>query len=238
MNNCLKFLCLIFFIFQLNAEARQVRVLNEAVEFTGKINSTQRKSLILQNESDQSKEYVLKFLRGNIGSSQNIKLCMGEQCYDPRKDMGKIKLNLKPGEVVTDLYIEFSLGITETRGTFDLHFSNPENNRDAFIIEAVYNVSNPNADGGEVNHKDISIGSVYPNPSNRVAHLDYKLKNKNARVRVVVNSFIGNPVYDFVLDPTQETLSINVSELNPGIYFYTVIVDNKNIVTKKLVVKR
>ena len=227
---------MIFFLLQLNAEARQVRVLNEAVEFTGKINSTQRKSLILQNESEQNKEYVLKFLRGNIGSSQNIKLCLGEQCYDPRKDLGKVKLNLKPGELVTDLYIEFELGITETRGTFDLHFSNPDNARDVFIIEAVYNVSNP--DGGEVNHRDISIGSVYPNPSNRTAHLDYKLKNPNARARIVVNSFIGNPVFDFNLDPNQETLAINVSELNPGIYFYTLIVDNKNIVTKKLVVKR
>ncbi|KEO74935.1 T9SS type A sorting domain-containing protein [Anditalea andensis] len=238
MNNCLKFLCLIFCLLQLNAEAKQVRVLNQAVEFTGKINTIQRKSLILHNESNQQKEYILKFLRGNIGSSQNIKLCIGEQCYDPRKDMNKIKLVMKPGEVITDLYIEFGLGITETRGTFDLHFSHIENNKDTFIIEAVYDVSNPNADGGEINHKDISIGSIYPNPSNRIAHLDYKIKNKNANVKVVLNSFIGNPVYDLTLDPDQETISINVSELNPGIYFYTVIVDNKNIVTKKLVVKR
>ena len=135
------------------------------------------------------------------------------------------------------MYIEFELGITRTNGTFDLHFFNVDNIRDSFVIEGVYNVSSESS-SDDVNHKDIDIGGVYPNPSNRTAQLDYKIKNQNVNARVVVNSFIGNPIYDFNLDPNQETLIIPVTELNPGIYFYTLIVDNKNIVTKKLVVKR
>jgi hypothetical protein len=217
-------------------EARQVRVLSENIEFTGKLGSSQRKSIILQNESSQVKEYVLKFLRGNIGSSQNIKLCIGDDCFDPRKDLAKIKLTLKPGEIFTDMYLEFSFGITETQGNFDLHFTNTANLRDVFIIEAVYNAANPN--GNETSHKDISISEVYPNPSNRFAYIDYEFKNPSVSAKININSFIGNPIGEFRLDPLQKTLVINVSELNPGFYFYTLIVDNKNIVTKKLVVKK
>ena len=115
-------LCTIMFLWlQAPAEA-QVRVLNDAVEFNGKVNTTQRKSLILQNESDQTKEYILKFLRGNIASSQNVKICLGNTCYDPKKDLARVKVKLKPGEIFTDLYLEFDLGITEAKGTFDLHF--------------------------------------------------------------------------------------------------------------------
>jgi hypothetical protein len=40
------------------------------------------------------------------------------------------------------------------------------------------------------------------------------------------------------LDPERSSLLINVSDFNPGVYFYTLFVDNKNIVTKKLVVKK
>jgi len=236
MNRLLTLFCALMLFVQPYAEARQVRVLNDAIEFSGKINTTQRKSLILQNESDQEKTYVLKFMRGNVGSSQNLKLCIGEKCYNPKKDLNKAHLTLKPGELITDLYLEFDLGITETRGTFDLHFTNTENPRDVFILEAVYNVLN-GEDSGEVNHRDISIGSVYPNPSTTIAQIDYELKNPNAHARIVVNSFIGNPVYDFLLNPSQKTLVINVGDLNPGVYFYTLIVDNKNIVTRKLVVK-
>ncbi|SEJ20048.1 Por secretion system C-terminal sorting domain-containing protein [Cyclobacterium xiamenense] len=222
---------------QQHAEARQVRVLSERVEFNGKVNTTQRKSLILQNESEELSVYYLRYLRGNIGSSQNIQVCLGDNCYDPRKDLSQIKLTLKPGEIYTDLYIEFELGIIPTKGTFDLHFFNSATTRDSFIIESVYSVSGENP-LEEVSHKDVDMGSIYPNPSVRSAQLDYKIKNPAANVRVVINSFIGNPIYDFSLDPVQETLVIPVTDLNPGTYFYTLIVDNKNIVTKKLYVKR
>lgn len=214
----------------------QVRVLSENIEISGKIGSSHRKSLIIQNDSKESKEYILKFLRGNIGSSQNIKLCVADKCYDPRKELSKIKLNLQPGELFTDLYIEFDLGIAELRGNFDLHFVNPNNNRDMFLIEAVYEVFNPSLD--ETSHKDISLGSVFPNPSTSTAQIEYEFKNPNATAKITLNSFIGNPVAEFQLDPLQKSLMINVADLNPGVYFYTLFVDNKNIVTKKLVVKK
>lgn len=227
--------CLILLL-PMHSEA-QVRVLSENIEFNGKIGTSQRKSLILQNESNQRKEYNLRFLRGNIGTSQNIKICIGDTCFDPRKDLAKIKLNLKPGEIITDFYLEFDFGIVETKGNFELHFINPESNRDLFVIEAIYNASNPNADGNEVDHKDISIGSVYPNPSNRIAQIDYNFKNPRAAAKISINSFIGNPVAEFRLDPRQKTLVMNVEDLRPGVYFYTLFVDNKNIITKKLVVE-
>lgn len=237
MKSILSFFILLFLLLQFDAVA-QVRVLNEAVDFSGNVNTSQRKSLILQNDSDQAKEYILKFMRGNIASSQNVKICLGNTCYDPKKDLAKVKLNLKPGEIFTDLYLEFELGITEAKGTFDMHFANAENLRDVFIIESVYNVENPNSDGNEVNNKDIKLGSVYPNPAGRSAQLDYEIKNEQINARIVVNSIIGNPVYDLKLNPNENSIFLNVTDLNPGIYFYTLIVDNKNIVTKKLVVKR
>jgi hypothetical protein len=237
MKPLISFFTIFFLLLQFNAEA-QVRVLNEAVEFNGKVNTSQRKSLIIQNDSDEVKEYVLKFMRGNIGSSQDIKICLGNTCYDPKKDLAKVKIKLNPGEVYTDLYLEFNLGITEAKGTFDLHFANTENIRDVFIIESVYHVENPNSDDNEIDNKDIKLGSIFPNPSNRIAQLDYEIKNPSIKARIVVNSFIGNPVFDLNLSPNQSSIVINVTDLNPGIYFYTLIVDNKNIVTKKLVVKR
>ncbi|WP_209330642.1 T9SS type A sorting domain-containing protein [Lunatimonas salinarum] len=236
MKPFLPFLITLLLFCQSWAAARQVRVLSEKVEFIGKVNTKQRKSLILQNDSDQVKEYFLKFTQGNIGSSQSMKVCLDNNCYNPIKEPHRIKIKLNPGEIFTDLYIEFDLGIIATRGTFDLHFFNTENSRDSFIIEGVYNVEASNEDSFV--HKDFELGGVYPNPTNRVAQLDYKIKNPSVSARVVVTSFIGNPIYDFRLDPVQYSLEINVTDLNPGVYFYTIIVDNKNLVTKKLFVNK
>lgn len=238
MKNFLSLFVFIFILFQLSSvEARQINVLSEKTQFTANINETQRKSVILQNTTGEKRTYVLKFMRGEIGSSQDIKLCIGDQCFDPRKDLAKIKISFEPYEILTDVYIEYKTGITATKGTFDLYFSNTENLRDVFVVEGVYEIYAPEAQD-ETNHKDISFGSMYPNPCNRITQIDYEIKNPGAHIQLLINSIIGNPIEKITLTPSQKTAHINVSDYDPGIYFYTIIVNGKNIVTKKLVVKK
>lgn len=218
------------------AGAQQVRVLSEVVEFSGEIGSSQRKTVILQNESSQAKTYVLKNVRGSVGSSQKVKICLNDQCFDSKKDLTKISLKLEPGEIFTDLYLEFQMGIAETRGSFDLFFVNVGNIRENFVVEARYEVASGSV--ADFTHKDIKLSEIYPNPSNRIAQLDYELVNPKAKAKITINSFIGNPIAEFELDPERNSLVINVTDYQPGVYFYTLFVDNKNVVTKKLQVKK
>ncbi len=218
------------------AGAQQVRVLSEAVDFSGDIGSSQRKTVILQNESNQTKTYFLKNVRGSVGSSQKVKVCLNDQCFDPKKDLAKISVKLAPGEIFTDLYLEFEMGIAETRGSFDLFFVNAENIRENFVVEARYEVANGSST--DFLHKDITLSEIFPNPSNRIAQLDYELVNPKAKAKIAINSFIGNPIAEYDLDPERKSLVINVTDFQPGVYFYTLFVDNKNVVTKKLQVKK
>ncbi|MFC3417105.1 T9SS type A sorting domain-containing protein [Algoriphagus hitonicola] len=238
MNKIFKLFTWLMLSLPFMVEAQDIRVLSENLEFVGDIGSSQRKSILIQNESDRAKTFYLKNIRGSIGSSQNMKICVGEQCFDVKRDLAKVKLTMEPGEIITDVYVEFSLGIAETRGSFDLFFVNVDNIRDAFLVEAQYDVTNPERKVDEFDYEALSLSDVYPNPSNRVAHFDYLIKNRSAVAKISINSFIGNPVAEYELDPERTTLQVNVSDLNPGVYFYTLFVDNKNIVTKKLVVKK
>ncbi len=218
--------------------AQEVKVLSEDLNFRGNINQFQRKTIILQNESDQNQTYFLKNLRGNIGSSQKVKICIGDECFDSKRDLGDVKVSLSPGEIVTDFYLEFELGLVETRGSFDLFFVNEDNIRDAFVVQAKYEVETPSVAEEGYENEEISLTDVYPNPSQRIAQIDYEIKDFGVEARIAINSFIGNPVASYDLNPEINTLVINVSDFNPGVYFYTLFVDNKNIVTKKLVVKK
>jgi len=216
--------------------AQQVQVLSERIEFSGKIGTSQRKTVLLHNESSQPKTYLLRNIRGSVGSSQKMRICLGDSCFDPKKDLAKVVLKLAPGEIYTDFYLEFELGIAETIGSFELVFVSNESLRDSFVVETKYTVtSDPVTDA---THQDIKLGEVYPNPSNRIAQLDYTLVNPKAKARITVTSFIGNPIAEFELDPTRNSLVIPVADFQPGIYFYTLFVDNKNVVTKKLQVKK
>jgi len=232
----LKLTIVILMLFPIFAGAQQVHVLSETVEFSGKIGSSQRKTVILHNESAQPKTYLLRNIKGSVGSSQKMRICLGDQCFDPKKDLAKVMLTLAPGEIYTDLFLEFELGIAETLGSFDLVFVNSEALRDFFVVEAKYSVSSePKTD---FSHKDVKLGDIYPNPSNRVAQLDYTVVNPKSRAKITVTSFIGNPIAEYELDPARNSLVIHVADFLPGVYFYTLFVDNKNVVTKKLQVKK
>ncbi|WP_026966218.1 T9SS type A sorting domain-containing protein [Algoriphagus terrigena] len=236
MKSLFRFFTWLMLSAPLLAGAQQVRVLSEAVDFSGDIGSSQRKTVILQNESNQTKTYFLKNVRGSVGSSQKVKVCLNDQCFDPKKDLAKISVKLAPGEIFTDLYLEFEMGIAETRGSFDLFFVNAENIRENFVVEARYEVANGSST--DFLHKDITLSEIFPNPSNRIAQLDYELVNPKAKAKIAINSFIGNPIAEYDLDPERKSLVINVTDFQPGVYFYTLFVDNKNVVTKKLQVKK
>lgn len=218
------------------AMAQQVQVLSDGVDFSGKIGASQRKTILLHNESPTTKTYFLKNVRGSVGSSQKMRVCFGDQCFDPKKDLAKIALRLAPGEIYTDFYLEFDLGISETMGSFELVFVNSEALRDLFVIEARYAVTSDSK--AAFSYKDVKLSEIYPNPSSRVAQLDYTLVNPKAKAKISVTSFIGNPIAEYDLDPERNSLVINVSEFQAGVYFYTLFVDNKNVVTKKLQVKK
>lgn len=238
MNRLFIFFTYIWLTLPVLVSGQQVRVLSENLEFNGDLGSTQTKTIILQNDSDQFKTFFLKNLKGNIGTSQNIKICIGDQCFNPRKDLSKVKLTLNPGEIVTDMYLDFDMGIAGTRGAFDLIFMNESNFKDVFVVKAVYEVKNSKTKVNEFDYKDMILSDIYPNPGNRIAQLDYEYKNPKVKAKITINSFIGNPIAEYELDPGRSTLLINISEYNPGFYFYTLFLDNKNIVTKKLQVKK
>ena len=86
----LKFTIVLLMLFPVFAGAQQVHVLSEAVEFSGKIGSSQRKTVILHNESAQPKTFLLRNIKGSIGSSQKMRICLGDQCFDPKKDLAKV----------------------------------------------------------------------------------------------------------------------------------------------------
>ena len=72
----LKLTYMLLLLFPIFAGAQQVHVLSEAVEFSGKIGSSQRKTVLLHNESSQPKTFLLRNIKGSIGSSQKMRICL------------------------------------------------------------------------------------------------------------------------------------------------------------------
>ncbi|MFN3951703.1 MAG: T9SS type A sorting domain-containing protein [Thermaurantimonas sp.] len=81
------------------------------------------------------------------------------------------------------------------------------------------------------------IVSVYPNPASEFIDFNVEL-NLSERARVSFTDITGRIVKVVPLSSGDQKHRIVISDLNPGIYLYTLTVDGKPESTRRLVIKR
>ncbi len=140
---------------------------------------------------------------------------------------------LQPGDTAsasTHVYPDMD-GVART-GDITYVFFDSDNETDTVAYQVRYET-----------RTDLSIGnvsvepelSVYPNPANDNLEVNYSTSgSKNTSFEII--NLVGSKVYSKALESAENTLNLNISNLNSGIYFCVLKVDNKMITSKKLVV--
>lgn len=84
---------------------------------------------------------------------------------------------------------------------------------------------------------EATISSIYPNPASGHAFIDYSLSGSVREAKVVLYNVLGSPVSEYVLNRDEKKVRIGTFGLESGFYYYTLFVDGKSLVTRRLVVK-
>ncbi|GAB4133107.1 MAG: hypothetical protein OHK0045_14330 [Raineya sp.] len=84
------------------------------------------------------------------------------------------------------------------------------------------------------NHQ-ISISNPYPYPANEVVSFNYQLQ-PNVDARIIMYDILGNEIAAYRLQAEYNKLVIQTSSLRTGVYLYSLVLEGKNVATKKLVV--
>ena len=82
------------------------------------------------------------------------------------------------------------------------------------------------------------ISEIYPNPASNVINLDYELTSKVNEASLKVFNLLGAEVKTANLERNSNKATLDVSDLNNGIYFYTVFINGDAFKTKKLVLQK
>ncbi len=82
-----------------------------------------------------------------------------------------------------------------------------------------------------------SLGQAYPNPASTQVHFDYKCDG-NSNVNAVVYNLLGQEVKVQNVNGSHGRINIAVDDLQPGIYFCSIQVNNATVKTEKFIVKR
>ena len=83
----------------------------------------------------------------------------------------------------------------------------------------------------------IEFSNPYPNPANQKTGINFQLPTPNSEARVMLRNLLGSVVKEIKVNGNENNFSINTSDLNNGLYFYSVMFENKILFTKKLIVK-
>jgi hypothetical protein len=82
-----------------------------------------------------------------------------------------------------------------------------------------------------------SISNIYPNPASKSVSIDYKLTSqvKTAKIRIV--NLLGVVVKEAAVNPYAKKLTMDVSLLKSGVYFYTLYINGERYRTQQLIVR-
>jgi len=83
----------------------------------------------------------------------------------------------------------------------------------------------------------LKISKIYPNPASEFVAFRYQLKASETNAKIILRNVLGKEIGVFELDNYSEKLSISVQDYVAGMYFYTLSIDGKNLVTRKFLVK-
>jgi len=86
--------------------------------------------------------------------------------------------------------------------------------------------------------KDGQLSAIYPNPATNFVNLDYQLTSKVNIAQVKVFNMLGSVVKESILQKGGSKIKMDVSNLDNGVYFYSVLLNGNVYTTKKLVIRK
>ena len=170
-----------------------------------------------------------------VPGSQNY-FCW-EQCYEPPTSVSPTAMSIPVGQRIDQFYADYKPNGNAGVSTLVYCFYNDANEADSVCTTVRFSAS-------PVGIQDVFLGTKsgisesYPNPATSVASVNYALSAGWQQADVYIYSMLGAMVKKISLLEDQGTLKIDVASLPSGMYFYTLVVDDKDIKTKKMLVTK
>jgi len=182
---------------------------------------------------------TLKVVRtiNTVDPGDQTQFCFGGLCYSFATNISNLTLIIAPGDTVdfagNGFHAIFNSGPACVTRLVHYKFYNIHNFSDSTGVTLQYNCT---TGIDELFNGDGIISNAFPNPANSVISVKYDLNGFSQNGKIIFYDILGKSVKEINLNDKQGIAKINVMELKSGIYFYSFIVDDKIISTKKIVI--
>lgn len=192
--------------------------------------------LRIKNTTDKAQFYIIRKIGGDLGGTQKGYFCLDNNCLET--GMEEFSKRIEPGQTLDGLYYTMETGLVT--GQTSLKFEIFERGKLSSAIEHAVTVTVEEKKERSLvfQSKDITIHDVYPNPVSDHAYIEYKIITESIKANVVIHNILGMPMGDYELPSYENRVKIYTEDLAPGVYFYTLYLDNDGVLTRKLIVRK
>jgi hypothetical protein len=227
----------------LTVQAQSLKLVDTNLNENGIVGKDIVTNLKILNTTDKDLRYRVFVFAKQIGSSQENLICLEEDCFKGN-DITREKFSpalirtIKAGEVDNSVNLKLESGLVQGVSSITYRIENIDNANDFTTFEISYEVNEFSDEGLLYSSKNVDLSDVYPNPVTDVAIFDYHLKDDSQDAKIIIHNVLGSIAGEYQLSPYEHQLKVSVEQFNPGVYFYSLYIDNEGVATKKLVVRK
>jgi type IX secretion system substrate protein len=233
----------IFLLFNFAASAQSLEVVEFDPNPKGFIGQEIKTTFKIKNISTEPVYYNITVTKEQIGSSQKLYLCIDNDCGKgdiARRNtkIADLALKIMPGMVDESVVAVLENGLVQSMSTVTYRITNVKQPDEFIQVDLQYEVNELPSEGLLYSSKTVDLSDVYPNPVTETAIFDYKIKNDSKEAKIIIHNVLGSIAGEYKLNPYEQQLKVSVEDYNPGVYFYSLYIDNEGVATKKLVVRK
>ncbi|SKC43036.1 T9SS type A sorting domain-containing protein [Ohtaekwangia koreensis] len=202
----------------------------------GLIGETIKAPVRFKNTSDKTVTLIIRKVDGQIGSTQKNFFCLDNNCLDQKTEDYILKVDA--GQTISSFQVALEAGLVSGESNVRYVVYSKSNPTQAMEFTVNFTVTEKPEKQSLYSSRFINLHDVYPNPVTDYAFVEYKILNEQVKAKIIMHNLLGNSVGDYPLPSSESRVRIRVEDLNAGIYFYTLYLDNEGVMTRKLIVKK
>lgn len=218
--------------------AQSIAVINASDQYEAQVGEMIKVPIKIRNNSDKPLNLVIKRINSAIGTSQITYFCWEKDCFDPADNELPLSRKIGPGEVNSSFIHVLDAGLAEGFSSIKYLIYDKNNPANALEYELSFSIKEEDAKKAIFDSKEIVLQDVYPNPVTEYAVFEYQILDEEMEAKIIFHNVLGSLVGEYELPMLGNTLKINTENMNPGVYFYTLYLDNDGVMTRKLIIRR
>ena len=132
------------------------------------------------------------------------------------------------------------VGYYETNGEIGISlieykYYNKDNPEEYIAVIVKFDTNPTSIDNNILNN--IWVSEIYPNPSTDNVSVNYELPSEVKTASVKIVNLLGSVVMEEHIEIGNNSMRMNISNLDGGIYFYSLLINGEIYSTKKLIVR-